>query len=114
MSNVITVQIGQEQQRLVCCCTQQMRAAYRAYLRSNVETLESVYKSYSDAKRKAYKHCRELFKAMDGYNFAIVSANPNVFTVGFYFNRDGDRCFTWVTRDNARFCPVADLMEWRS
>lgn len=73
---------------------------HKRYVFSDDVELRDVYGRYSDAKRKAYKRCRELFESVGGECFNIVSANTFQFTVGFEFEdrETGDRYFAYITR----------------
>ena len=48
-------------------------------------TLDDVYKTYSREKVVAYNYCRRLCEDLDGWNFAITSANTFCFSVMFDF-----------------------------
>lgn len=54
----------------------------------NDETaLYKVYENYSYSKEKAEERCRDMFRMLDGYKYAIITHNTFTFTVGFYFDK---------------------------
>ena len=70
-----------------------MRNAYESYNRSDAYSLHDVYKSFSDEKAKAWRHCEELCDKNGGYSLKVISANTFMFTAGFcvdtFQNPDG-------------------------
>ena len=56
------------------------------------KTLDEVYGTYSDAKKRAYEYCRKLFIKYDGWNFCISGYNCMTFSVAFDFIHPDKGC----------------------
>ena len=66
-------------------------------VRNEGTELSDVYGSWSAAKGRAMKECREKCKAVDGYNFRIISANRWAFSVAWnYINPDTGEIMTRI------------------
>lgn len=60
-----------------------LRDAYHAYTKSTKCDLFDCYKSFSDAKRKAFNYCNNQAYFCDGFKKRIISHNIKIFTYGF-------------------------------
>ena len=58
---------------------------FYAWQRSHYYDISEFYGRFSDAKYRAWRHCRELCLSMNGRNLKVVSGNTSIFTAGFEF-----------------------------
>lgn len=72
-------------------------------------TYNSIWEAYerpSAAKVAAWDYCRDMCKALGGWDMIISSKNTSVFSVVFTFAEPstGAICYAYITRDYDRFC----------
>lgn len=77
----------------------EIRLAYDVYRATETKTLSDFYANPSQAKRRAYKEILELCAYMGGYKPSVISANSQVFTMGF-ITIEPHREFHYFTRAN--------------
>lgn len=63
----------------------QAKNHYKAWERSEDYALEFVYNSFSNAKARAWRYCREKQAELNGYDLKVISYNCMVFTAGFEY-----------------------------
>lgn len=63
----------------------QARKHYYAWKRSKDYALESVYKSFSVYKARAWRYCQEKQAELNGRGLKVISHNTCIFTVGFEY-----------------------------
>lgn len=76
--------------------TKRAKALIERYLLSNDCTLEDVYKSPSDNKRKAFQYCLGLQEELNGKNGRIVGHNSMEFSYMF----EANDVFYYITKNN--------------
>lgn len=69
------------------------------YQRSEKRYLSDCYKSFSDAKAKAFNYCKEIERKFNGFEGRVCSFNSHIFTYAFeYVNEeDGVVCLHYIT-----------------
>ena len=70
--------------------TQRARNFIDSYTRATATHLRDVYTTYSTAKAQGYNYCRDLFCALNGERFRVISASKFIFTVAFSVNNGKD------------------------
>lgn len=65
--------------------TKKVKGFYESYKRASATTLNDVYTSYSSRKASAFEWCRNKCEELNGFDFKVVSACTNFFTVGFMY-----------------------------
>lgn len=80
----------------------QIKGAYSHYQYATATSLSDVYTTWSYAKDKAYRYCRELFAEYEGEDFRILGANVNTFSVGFIGKYEGKKAFFYITKSYDR------------
>ena len=75
---------------------------YHAMMKGAKTELYQVYGSYSDAKEKAMKYCKELQDRLGGYSGTIVGASSHFFSYAFrYWDADRKKeCLCYCTHAN--------------
>lgn len=73
--------------------------------RPNYDIYEA-YEKPSIYKVRAWNYCKEMCKALNGFNLRITGHNCMAFTVKFEFAHpeNGALCTAWITKDYDRFC----------
>lgn len=67
--------------------------------------LEQCYAKFSEAKRFSYEYWLDMCTALEGWSFRINAYNTMCYSLSFFFNdHEGNICFAYITRDNARYC----------
>lgn len=84
------------------------RSYHAAYMRGAKTELGQVYGSYSYAKEKAMKYCRELQERLGGYHATIVGHSCHFFSYAFlYWDADTKReCLCYCTQANDYKFPI--------
>ena len=70
--------------------TQRARNFINSYVSATATHLRDVYNSYSDEKAQGFKYCTDLFSALNGERFRVISASKFIFTVAFMVNNGKD------------------------
>ena len=69
-----------------------------SYQRSKKRYLSDCYKSFSNAKARAFDYCKRKELKMGGFNGRICSFNTFSFTYAFeYVNENGVVCLHYIT-----------------
>jgi len=68
---------------------------------SNLYYLHQCYDNPSWAKECAYERCKNKCAQASGYDFKIIGYNCMMFSVGFYYVKDGKKMFHYETNHNA-------------
>lgn len=88
----------------------QMQQQYNYYKHKlNTNPIQSIYKAYqkpSYYKVRAFENCLKLYNEYNGFNFTILGANCQTFSVGFECIIDNKLHFVWITPYNHRICCV--------
>lgn len=75
-----------------------MTAAFNSYNNSTAYELRNVYRSWSDKKQAAFENCRRACADHGGQGLRIISANTNIFTVGYIYTDDSNNThFVYIT-----------------
>lgn len=75
-----------------------MTAAFDSYTKSSAYELRNVYRSWSDKKQAAFENCRRACQDHGGQGLRIISANTNIFTVGYTYIDDSNKThFVYIT-----------------
>lgn len=75
-----------------------MTAAFNSYNNSTAYELRNVYKSWSDKKQAAFENCHKACADHGGHGLRIISANTNIFTVGYIYTDDSNKThFVYIT-----------------
>ena len=78
--------------------TKRERNFLNSYNRATATYLDEVYTSFSSAKARADRECKEKMLAMNGKNYRIISHNSNFFTCAWiYLNEDNKKCLNVET-----------------
>lgn len=90
----------------------QMQQQYN-YYKHKLETdpIKSLYKAYqkpSYYKVRAFENCMRILTQYNGFNFTILGANCQTFSVGFECIIDNKLHFVWITPYNHRICCVKE------
>ena len=83
-----------------CRLTQKQEDMFRRYRNSSKTTLHDVYKSWSDAKERAFKYCLQDMKKHGGQDMRITGANCNTFSCAYRIIRDDGAYLVYHTRWN--------------
>ena len=70
---------------------------FRRYRNSSKTTLHDVYKSWSDAKERAFKYCLQDMKEHNGYDMRITGANGFTFSCAYCIMRDDGEYLVYHT-----------------
>lgn len=88
----------------------QMQQQYRYYLNKlSTNQIENIYDAYqkpSYYKVQAFNDCIRICEKYNGFDFTILSANCQTFSVGFKCYVDNKLHFVWITAYNTRICCV--------
>lgn len=63
--------------------TQKAQAFINSYNNATGTTLSDIYSSYSAAKARAERDCRDRMANLNGYDFRMMSGNTYAFTCGY-------------------------------
>ena len=75
-----------------------MTAAFNSYNNSTAYELRNVYRSWSDKKQAAFENCCKACANHGGQGLRIISANTNIFTVGYIYIDDSNNThFVYIT-----------------
>ena len=89
-----------------------MQQQYNYYKHKlNTNPIASIYDAYqkpSDYKVRAYNQCISIAKEYNGFNFTILGANCQTFSVGFECTLNNKLHFVWITPYNHRICCVEE------
>ena len=83
-----------------CNLTQKQADMVRRYRNSNKTTLHDVYKSWSDAKERAFKYCLQDMKEHNGYDMRITGANGFTFSCAYCIMHDDGEYLVYHTPCN--------------
>ena len=77
----------------------QAKARFLDWAQSDLYNLDCCYKSYSDAKDRAWRYCMDLCNRLGGCSLRVITYNTNIFTCGFeyYDTYTGKMCFMYIT-----------------
>ena len=75
----------------VVIMTKKQQQMFKAVHDSEYCNLYDVYKSFSDAKRRAYDYCIYEMHRKNGFYFRITDANCNFFCCGFLYYDENKR-----------------------
>lgn len=76
--------------------TKKQQQMFKALHDSDYCTLYDVYKSFSDAKRRAYDYCIYEMHRKNGFYFRITGANCNFFCCGFCIMTTINACIAGI------------------
>ena len=77
--------------------TKAQKSTYERYCRSTDSSLYDCYESFSAAKARAWKDCKELRDKKSGWGLKVISHNGWMFTAGFVYEQDGKEMFMYIT-----------------
>lgn len=89
--------------------SKRMIDAYQRWKVSDKWGLGDCYKDCSREKHEAWLGCLDLMCEFNGQCGRVVGYNSSSFSYGFVFihEKTGEECFMWITKDSARYCPLA-------
>lgn len=64
---------------------------------SNLYYLYQCYDRPSWYKQCAYDNCKAKCSKLNGYDFKIIGYNSQMFSIGFYYVKDGKKTFHYET-----------------
>lgn len=83
-----------------CDLNQKQADMFRRYRNSSKTTLRDVYKSWSDAKERAFKYCLQDMKEHNGRDMRITGANGFTFSCAYRIERKDGIYLVYHTRCN--------------
>ena len=83
-----------------CYLNQKQEEMLRRYRNSSKTTLRDVYKSWSDAKERAFKYCLQDMKEHGGQDMRITGANGFTFSCAYCIMRDDGEYLVYHTPSN--------------
>ena len=83
-----------------CHLTQKQEDMFRRYRNSSATSLHDVYKSWSDAKERAFKYCLQDMKEHNGRDMRITGANDSTFSCAYCIMRDDGEYLVYHTPCN--------------
>ena len=83
-----------------CYLNQKQEDMFRRYRNSRKTTLHDVYKSWSDAKERAFKYCLQDMKKHHGQDMRITGANCDMFSCAYCIMRDDGEYLVYHTPCN--------------
>lgn len=95
-----TITLHGHNYRVINPTTEKAQRAYRAWLRSNDATLDSVYGRYSHAKANAYEYCRDREREFNSYDGVITGFNTCTFSYAFTGYCEGKKWLIYITKDH--------------
>lgn len=73
----------------------------QAHERSALFDLYDCYEKPSARKYYAFNRCKEYCANLNGFNFKIIGFNSCMFSIGFYYRKNGALFFHYETHANA-------------
>ena len=83
-----------------CYLNKKQEEMFQRYCNSSATSLHDVYKSWSDAKERAFGYCLRDMKEHDGQDMRITGANGYTFSCAYRINREDGEYLVYHTPYN--------------